>query len=83
MGYGVKEGKMGNYSEGKKMYELAGELFPVCRSITGEGTRMTLKRIQQEIPQMTINEVPSGSKVFEMNGRLRMLISKMRVVAKF
>ena len=65
MGYGVKEGKMGNYSEGKKMYELAGELFPVCRSITGEGTRMTLKRIQQEIPQMTINEVPSGSKVFD------------------
>ena len=56
---------MGNYSEGKKMYELAGELFPVCRSITGEGTRMTLKRIQQEIPQMTINEVPSGSKVFD------------------
>lgn len=56
---------MGNYNEGKKMYALAEELFPVCRSITGEGTRFTLRRIQQEIPQMTIHEVPSGLKVFD------------------
>lgn len=56
---------MGNYSDGERMYELARELFPVCRSITGEGTRTTLKRIQQDIPQMIINEVPSGSKVFD------------------
>lgn len=34
---------MGNYSDGERMYELARELFPVCRSITGEGTRTTLK----------------------------------------
>ena len=47
------------------MYDLAGELFPICRSITGEGTRKTLRRIQQDIPQMTIHEVPSGTKVFD------------------
>ena len=51
--------------EGERMYALAAELFPICRSITGEGTRTTLKRIQQELPQMTIHEVPSGTKVFD------------------
>ena len=56
---------MKNYSEGNRMYNLAKELFPLCRSITGDGTRATLQRIQQEIPQMCIHEVPSGSKVFD------------------
>lgn len=51
--------------EGNRMYDLAGELFPICRSITGEGTRATLRRIQQEIPQMSIIEVPSGTQVFD------------------
>ena len=56
---------MENYSEGNQMYRLAGELFPICRSITGKGTRETLRRIQKEIPEMSIFEVPSGSKVFD------------------
>ena len=56
---------MENYSEGKRMYKLAAELFPICRSITGEGVRNTLKRIQQDIPAMTIHEVPSGTKAFD------------------
>lgn len=47
------------------MYKLAAELFPICRSITGEGIRTTLRRIQKEIPQMTIYEVPSGTKSFD------------------
>ena len=56
---------MNNCFEGNKMYALAAELFPLCRSITGDGTRATLKRIQQEIPQMKVYEVPSGTKVFD------------------
>lgn len=66
MGYGVKR-KMNteNDSQGKRMYKLAGELFPVCRSITGEGTRTTLRRIQKEIPHMIIHEIPTGTKVFD------------------
>ena len=56
---------MDTYLEGNRMYDLAGELFPICRSITGEGTRATLRRIQQEIPQMSIFEVPSGTQVFD------------------
>lgn len=47
------------------MYELAKKLFPICRSITGEGVRQTLKILQDEIPEMNIIEVPTGTKVFD------------------
>ncbi|MDE7313412.1 MAG: DUF4910 domain-containing protein [Eubacterium sp.] len=50
---------------GKQIYRLAGELFPICRSITGNGVRQTLKILQNRIPQIQIEEVPSGTKVFD------------------
>lgn len=50
---------------GQHMYDLAKELFPICRSITGEGTRETLRRLQDEVPEITLYEVPSGTKVFD------------------
>ena len=56
---------MENCSVGKDMYLLADELFPFCRSITGNGTRETLKRLQREIPEIKIFEVKSGTKVFD------------------
>jgi aminopeptidase-like protein len=46
------------------MHALATELFPICRSITGEGLRATLRRIQREIP-ISIHEVPSGTTVLD------------------
>jgi aminopeptidase-like protein len=49
---------------GEEMYQFAGELFPVCRSITGDGVRETLRRMQQEVP-LEIVEIPSGSRVFD------------------
>ncbi len=49
---------------GEEMYRLIEELYPICRSITGEGLRATLRRIQQEIP-ITIREVPTGTPVFD------------------
>ena len=39
-------------------------LFPICRSITGEGNRETL-RILQEIAPLKIKEFPSGTQVFD------------------
>lgn len=67
MGYDISdEGKdTMNSSTGARMYALAEELFPVCRSITGEGTRFTLKRLQREVPQITLHEIPSGTEVFD------------------
>lgn len=53
-----------NRNAGHEMYRFADELFPICRSITGDGVRATLRRIQDEVP-LDIIEVPSGSRVFD------------------
>ena len=54
---------------GKRMYELAGEMFPICRSITGPGVRQTLKILSDYVAedgiQMEIHEVPSGTAVYD------------------
>lgn len=49
---------------GNEIYALIKELFPICRSITGNGVRQTLEIIGQHIP-LDIQEVPSGTKVFD------------------
>ena len=49
---------------GAELYGLVTELYPICRSITGDGVRDTLRRIQQRLP-LAIHEVPSGTQVFD------------------
>lgn len=49
---------------GKWMHDLAATLFPICRSITGDGVRRTLSILQEHLP-IVISEVPSGTKVFD------------------
>ena len=39
---------------GEKMYRLAEELYPICRSITGDGVRSSLGLISKIIPNLTI-----------------------------
>ena len=46
------------------MYGLIRELYPVCRSITGNGLRSSLSRIGQDIP-LAIHEVATGTTVFD------------------
>ncbi len=49
---------------GQQMYELMAELYPICRSITGDGFRRSLQIIQKYIP-LSVHEVPSGTQVFD------------------
>lgn len=49
---------------GEEMYQLVKELYPICRSITGDGVRATLERIKKDIP-ISVHEVPSGTRVFD------------------
>ncbi|MGH9893654.1 MAG: DUF4910 domain-containing protein, partial [bacterium] len=46
------------------MYELIQELYPICRSITGDGVRETLKVIGDRI-DLEIHEVPTGTAIFD------------------
>ena len=50
-------------SGGKALHDLMAVLYPICRSITGEGVRETLRHLQQQIP-LEIHEVASGTKAF-------------------
>jgi len=50
---------------GALMYKWATELFPINRSITGDGVRQTLNYIKKIIPELQINEVPSGTQCFD------------------
>lgn len=50
----------------KKYYNLGKKiLFPICRSITGNGIKKTLKIIKNEFPKLKIYHVKSGKKIFD------------------
>jgi aminopeptidase-like protein len=49
---------------GFELYSLIERLYPICRSITGNGVRETLNIIKEYIP-LQIREVASGTKVFD------------------
>ncbi|HZQ18233.1 MAG TPA: DUF4910 domain-containing protein [Terriglobales bacterium] len=49
---------------GRGLHRFASDLYPICRSITGDGIRRTLRMIMGRIP-LQISEVPSGTAVFD------------------
>lgn len=55
----INEKKVGN-----QLHQLIAELYPLCRSLTGNGVRDTLKVLSRLIP-LQIHEVPSGTQVFD------------------
>jgi aminopeptidase-like protein len=54
----------GKRREGEALYDLCKRLYPLCRSITGDSVRATLKDLQQIVP-LHLHEVPSGRQVFD------------------
>ena len=55
---------LGSQDSGKALHDFVAELYPLCRSITGEGVRETLRLVQKRIP-LDIHEVASGTQVFD------------------
>jgi aminopeptidase-like protein len=49
---------------GHELHERIRRLYPICRSITGNGVRETLRLVSEEI-NIDVEEVPSGTQVFD------------------
>ena len=56
---------MKDQAVGKKMYKLTEDLFPICRSITGDGVRQTLQLIKEHLPDLQVHEIPTGEQCFD------------------
>lgn len=50
---------------GNEIYQLCEDLFPICRSITGNGVRQTLQIIQEHLPELKVYEIPTGTQAFD------------------
>lgn len=51
-------------SIGREAFALAETLFPLCRSLTGDGVRETLRSVSEVVP-FELHEIPSGTTVFD------------------
>ena len=51
--------------KGQFMHKLMTTLFPICRSITGDGVRQTLEILSENFSSLTTHEVPTGTAVFD------------------
>ena len=49
---------------GEEIFAFAAKIFPICRSITGDGVRQTLREIGSHLP-LDMHEVPTGTEVFD------------------
>ena len=56
-----------NYDKevGERIYQLAVELFPICRSLTGPGVHQTLNILKREVEELKVYEIPTGTKAFD------------------
>ncbi len=53
-----------NSDIGQSLHQLVARLFPICRSLTGNGVRQTLETLREHLP-LQMHEVPTGTKVFD------------------
>lgn len=50
--------------EGTELFEMVSALYPICRSITGNGLRESLRQLQNHVG-LSLHEVPTGTQVFD------------------
>ena len=55
---------MGNDNIGQDIYALAAEIYPICRSITGDGVRRTMQMLGRHVP-IQCHEIPTGTAVLD------------------
>ena len=67
--------------EGEWMHALARRLWPIHRSITGDGVRETLRILQEQLPDLTIHEVPSGTQAFDWTIPQEWVIRAARLIS--
>lgn len=63
-GIGEENSLASNQGQAESMHAAMRTLFPICRSITGEGVRKTLAWLSERVP-LEVTETPSGSRVFD------------------
>jgi aminopeptidase-like protein len=49
---------------GQELFAMVAELYPICRSITGDGVRATLEIVGREL-DLEVHEVPTGTQVLD------------------
>jgi aminopeptidase-like protein len=59
------ESSANKLSVGDSIFALASRLWPINRSLTGNGVRETLNELKKLLPDLQIHEVPSGTQVFD------------------
>jgi len=65
---------------GEELHAFASRLYPICRSITGDGVRQSLRMITERIP-LSLCEIKSGSSVFDWEVPLEWNIENAAVVS--
>ena len=60
----VREAARGREAVGHEALELMQRLYPLCRSLTGDGVRATFDALEDQIP-IKRTEIPSGTRVFD------------------
>ena len=66
---------------GNEMFALCEELWPLNRSLTGDGNRKTLEILRREFPSLEIREVPSGTQAFDWEVPLEWVVREAWIKA--
>lgn len=56
---------MVDLSAGQNAHDLARRLWPINRSLTGQGVVETLQILSEDLPELTVHQVSSGSAAFD------------------
>lgn len=66
-----------------EIHQLATELWPINRSITGVGVRQTLRHLQNVVPSLRIHSVKSGTRVFDWTVPKEWVVESAKIVDPF